>query len=81
MKRSLHSHQSFALNALSFWTLIRVSQSYLEPGTSSFLLKIVVSLFIGFAVIFRHFWRAIRSLFTKVSPQEKNEDQHILENE
>jgi hypothetical protein len=61
--------------------MIRVAQSYLEPGTTSFLLKVVVSFLVGFAVLSRHIWRAIRSLFAKVSPQKEIEDPHILENE
>ena len=81
MKRSSHSYQSFALKVISFWILARVSQSYLEPGTTSFLLKIVVSSLVGLVLVSRHIWRTIRSLFAKVSPQRENEDPQILENE
>ena len=81
MKPSLRLRRTFILNPLSFWILVRVSQSYLEPGTTSFLLKILISFLVGIVLVSRHVWRSIRFLLSKVSPQKKSEDQPTLENE
>jgi hypothetical protein len=81
MKPSLRLHQAFVLNPLSFWVLVRLSHSYLEPGTTSFLLKILISSLVGIVLVSRHVWKGIRFLLSKVSPPKKSAEQNILENE
>jgi hypothetical protein len=66
MKRSPRSVRSLVLSLLSFWVLVRIAQSYLEPGGTSFLLKIVISCLAGAIVVFRQFRGSIRLLLSKL---------------
>jgi hypothetical protein len=66
MKCSPRSVRSLVLSLLSFWVLVRVAQSYLEPGGTSFLLKILISFLAGAIVVFRQFRGGIRLLFSKL---------------
>jgi hypothetical protein len=48
--------------------------AYLEPGSTSFLLKILVSGLAGFILASRYIWRAIRSLFAKNSSRRQEKE-------
>jgi len=65
---------SFVRDALAWWVLSHIAQSYLEPGTRSFLLKILVSFLAGAVLVIRHFRNGIRSLLARLpSRTEKQE--------
>jgi hypothetical protein len=57
--------QALVLNAFSFWFLARVAHAYLEPGGTSFLLKLVISGLAGVVLVFSRFKGSIRLLFSR----------------
>lgn len=57
--------------------LLKLTTFYLEPGSSSFLLKILISSLVALVVFFRQIWSYVRTIFVKVTgrrlePIEKN---------
>ncbi len=46
--------------------LSHLSHSYLEPGSSSFLLKIIISSLAGIALFFKHIWAIIKPLYLQL---------------
>jgi hypothetical protein len=66
MKLSTRSDWSFVVNSLSLCVLLRVAHSYLEPGGTSYLLKILISCLVGVVLVFRRFSGSIRLLFARL---------------
>jgi hypothetical protein len=65
-------HISFLLLYFAkIFFLTKLSTFYLEPGSSSFLLKMLISSLIGFVVFFRQIWSYVRAMLSKVSGQQK----------
>jgi hypothetical protein len=54
-------------------TLLFRPLMYLDPGTGSLLIQIVLAGFLGIAVVIRVYWKKIIRFFTK------NEDQRDIE--
>jgi hypothetical protein len=54
--------------------MTRMALAYLEPGSSSFLLKILISGLAGFILASRYIWRTIRSLFAKRSSRQQKKE-------
>jgi hypothetical protein len=52
---------------VTFLLLGKLSTAYLEPGSSSFLLKILISSLVALVVFFRQIWSYGRMLFGKLS--------------
>lgn len=51
--------------------LFKITTAYLEPGSSSFLLKILVSGLVGFVVFFRQIWSYVRAVWGKLSGKQR----------
>lgn len=51
----------------------KVVFSYLEPGSSTFLLKIIISSLVGLVVFFRQIFGYFRLLFNKVTKKSSIE--------
>ena len=66
MNRSARSDRSFVLKTLSFWVLVRVAMSYLEPGGTSFLLKILISCLAGAVLLLRQSRELVRLFIAKL---------------
>ncbi len=53
--------------------------AYLDPGTGSMILQVVLASLLAIAVGFRIFWRKIKSVFRKDSavddPEAENDDE------
>lgn len=47
--------------------LFQLATSYLEPGSSSFLLKIIISSLVGFVVFFRQIWSYVQAILNKAT--------------
>lgn len=47
--------------------LFKLAASYLEPGSSSFLLKLLVSGLVGLVVFFRQIWGFARALWRRLA--------------
>lgn len=52
-----------------------LARAYLEPGATSFFLKILISVLAGFVFVFRYIWLAVRSLFAKPAPPKNSGEQ------
>lgn len=50
-----------------------LTRAYLEPGASSFFLKILISTLAGFVFVFRYIWIGVRRLFGGDKPSENKE--------
>jgi hypothetical protein len=45
--------------------------AYLDPGSGSFILQLLIAAFLGGAFMLRRFWSKVFGLFRKGSPQEE----------
>ena len=55
---------------IQIFLLYKLTASYLEPGSSSFLLKILISSLVGFIVFFRQIWGYVRAVWGKMSGKQ-----------
>jgi hypothetical protein len=55
---------------LRMFMLLKVATSYLEPGSSSFLLKILISSLVAFAIFFRQIWGYVRLVWARLSGKQ-----------
>ena len=53
---------------------ISSAYAYLDPGTGSYILQLVVGLFFGFLFLLKTFWLKIKLFFTNLFKRRKNED-------
>lgn len=58
-------------NLFGVLTLGKLSLAYLEPGSSSFLLKILISSLVGLVVFFRQIWGYLRLLLNKLTQKKQ----------
>ena len=70
-RRSMHS---FIMTALVFRMLTRLALAYLEPGSTSFLLKIIISGLAGFVLASRYIWKTLRTLHAKLTSRQPQEE-------
>ena len=76
MKKFNAAHfTSLVKKLVPFWLLGRLSLAYLEPGSSSFLLKILISSLVALVVFFRQIWSYGRMLISKLSGKGKPEQE------
>ncbi len=73
MKPTRRFGRAFVLNAFLFWVLAGLARAYLEPGATSFLLKIIISSLVGIVLVFRPVWRSIRLLFSKPDSRKQKQ--------
>jgi NhaP-type Na+/H+ or K+/H+ antiporter len=45
-------------------------RAYLDPGTGSFLIQLLIGTVVGAAVLIKAYWARIRSFFSKSDPSE-----------
>ena len=58
-----------ALAGLAF-----ISRGYIEPGTTSFLLKLAISALLGIVLAFRYLRNQIQALFTRLFRKSQSQD-------
>ena len=54
------------------------SHAYLDPGTGSMAIQVLVACFAAVAIFFKQIWQVLRSIFGKSinnSPSSENEDE------
>ncbi len=59
----------------SLFDLFSNTKPYLDPGSGSFILQLVIAALLGGAVIIRAYWSRIKTLFRKGSNTPSQEDQ------
>jgi hypothetical protein len=60
-------------NVLLLWTLLCLVPAYLEPGASSYLLKLLISALVGIVVTVRRVRSVIRSLLPGRKPRQQEQ--------
>jgi hypothetical protein len=50
-------------------------RAYIEPGFTSYFLKILISVLVGGALVFRYFWVRIKALFSRSAREDREEEE------
>jgi hypothetical protein len=50
-----------------------VSHAYIDPGTTSYVLQIIIAFFVGVIIAIKSFWLQIKAFFTR-TPADKNKE-------
>ena len=75
MKTSKPFGQSLFQNGVSLFILFNLVNTYLEPGATSFILKVIISALAGIAVAFRYIKGAFQVLFSKTVRDKQTDEQ------
>ena len=46
---------------------------YIDPGSGSYILQMIIAAVLGVSFFFKNFWLAIKTFFTGKKPKEKEE--------
>jgi hypothetical protein len=66
LKRFVSKTSSYALLAVSAWLLLtREAHAYLDPGTGSYILQILIASLVGALFMLKVFWGRIIGFFSK----------------
>ncbi len=60
------------LITLSFAGLLKANQAYLDPGSGSFILQLLLATLLGGAFILKTYWRRITGFFRSKSSKEND---------
>ena len=71
----MHSLTFFRSLTLIVWStvLLQDAAAYLDPGTGSFILQIVVASFLGALLTVKTWWYRLKNLFKKSAESEASE--------
>ncbi|HMU11238.1 MAG TPA: hypothetical protein PKC54_14600 [Ferruginibacter sp.] len=47
---------------------------YLDPGSGSYLVQVIIAALLGVSFFFKNFWFKIRSFFTRRKPGDKEKE-------
>jgi hypothetical protein len=61
--------------ALFISTNGKTNAAYLDPGSGSFILQLLLAALVGGAFIIKTYWKKITGFFRKDSPREKGGDE------
>ena len=73
----------FSLPAVIFRELIALigplnkDLAYLDPGSGSFILQILLATLLASLLFMKNFWRKVFGFFKKPTSQDQNEDPHV----
>lgn len=48
--------------------------SYIDPGSGSYILQMIIAAVLGVSFFFKNFWLSIKAFFTGKKPVKKDED-------
>ena len=48
--------------------------SYIDPGSGSYILQMIIAAVLGVGFFFKNFWLSIKAFFTGKKPGKKEED-------
>ena len=49
---------------------------YIDPGSGSYLIQVIIAAVLGAAFFFKNLWWKFRSLFSKKKASQKNDDKN-----
>lgn len=55
-------------------SILQVGHFYLDPGSGSFLLQILLAAILGSAFAIKMYWRKLKSFFFKTSKNEEDDE-------
>ena len=50
---------------------------YLDPGSGSYLIQVIIAAVLGVGFFFRNFWYRIKSFFTRRDPEKEKENDAV----
>ena len=54
---------------------------YLDPGSGSYLLQVIIAAILGGLMFFKNFWIKVKSFFVKPKPKEEPAEEEPTEQE
>ena len=54
---------------------------YLDPGSGSYILQVIIAAVLGGLMFFKNFWIKIKSFFVKPKPKEELKEEEPAEHE
>ncbi len=73
----LMSKFSIFVLILSFFTILDSALAYIDPGTGSMILQIVVAVFIGAIFTIKSFWYKITSFFSGKKTKNSSSENEV----
>ena len=55
--------------------ILRTGEAYLDPGSGSFLLQLLIAGLLALGIAFRASWSKIKTLFTRKNKEADDEDE------
>ncbi|GAH84215.1 unnamed protein product [marine sediment metagenome] len=74
MRRAGFDRTTVILAALFVLVLTRQAYGYIDPGTGSFILQVLLASLLGTAVAVKMFWRQIVGYFGKLFSRRRKDD-------
>jgi len=62
--------------SLFFLIIVRPARAYLDPGSGSFILQMILGAFLGGLFTIKVYSRKVKSFILKISGRTKSEDKH-----
>lgn len=66
----LNKHEAALIVFFLAVALPFTAHGYIDPGTGSYLVQILIAVFAGGAVVVRTFWASIKSIFSKPKKED-----------
>jgi len=73
MKRFMHTRMMFTIFGMSIFMFPRTVYAYLDPGTGSYILQIILAAFVGAAFTIKIYWTKIKNVFANLFSRSSQE--------
>jgi len=65
----------FVQQSIGFLAPLKKDLAYLDPGTGSFLLQLLLATFLGGLFLLKTFWKRIKDFFSRLFSKNKKDEQ------
>ena len=62
-------------NVMNLFASILRTQAYLDPGSGSFLIQLLIAGVVGAGFLIRAYWKKIKGLFNRSEAKKDNDEQ------
>ena len=66
------------LTIIIYFMMLSASYAYLDPGTGSIILQVILVALATCAAVFTNFWKKLKGLFLKIFTSKKNNDKENI---
>ncbi len=66
---------------LYFFVFSEEAHAYIDPGTGTYIIQLIVAFIIGGVFLIKTYWRKIQTFLTKFFSKQSKEGNNTLENE